>query len=292
MLINKKFFYKLSLFFVFATTLFFYPASAKALTLKPVKILITSQRGSTENIRIELINDSRDELILSPVILAAAQDEKGRTIFDKNLKENWIHTEENYLVLKPQEKKFLNFIINVPFDAYPGSHYFGIGASSVGSQNQVGINGQLLSLLTLQVAGIANENLSLVSWQADKSIFFSKNWPLLLNIKNEGNVELPIFGKTSVFNSKNKEIFSQDLYYGNNLLALANRQVRIVLPLEGRIKWPGIYQVKTQVEYGLTRQHKEKITSVFYLPYWSVAVGLIIFFSAIYLFLKLLKRKK
>jgi len=292
MLINKKTFYQLGLFFVFTTALFFYPSNAKALTLKPVKILITSQRGSTENIRVELINDSRDELILSPVILAAAQDEKGRTIFDKNLKENWINAEENYLILKPQEKKFLNFIINVPADAYPGSHYFGIGASSVGSQNQVGINGQLLSLLTLQVAGIANENLSLVSWQADKNIFFGKNWPLLLNIKNEGNVELPIFGKTFVLDNKNKEIFSQDLYYGNNLLASASRQVRVILPLEGRIKWPGIYRVKTQVEYGLTRQHKEKITSVFYLPYWSVAAGLILFFGVIYLLLRLFKRKK
>ena len=262
---NKFLFIVLAILGLFGLT-----ASASALTISPAKGLVTVNRGAEQVVKITVFNESSQVAAIEPVILGTRQDAEGKLIFEKDIDqtEKWVKVDKQIFTLSSGERKDLFFTIKPPTDAYPGSHYLGLGVKTSGGEGSVGLSGQLLSTITIQVAGIANENLKITNFETNKKLIIHKNVSFDLTVKNKGNVEFTPAGQLLIASWGGKEIFNDDFYLGNELLVDSERTVTHDFNLN-KIFWPGIYQAKILLRYGLTASEVETTANFVYLPVWS-----------------------
>lgn len=282
-------------FFLFVALAIFgglgFVVPAQALTISPAKGLVTVNRGAEQVVKVTVFNESLQTAAIEPVVLGTRQDESGKLIFEKDIDqtEKWVKVDKQIFTLSPGEKKDLFFTVKPPVDAYSGSHYLGLGVKTSSGEGAVGLSGQLLSTITVQVAGIANENLKITNFEANKKLIIHKNISFDLVVKNKGNVEITPAGQLLITAWGGKEIFNDDFYLGNQLLVDSERIVTHDFNLN-KIFWPGIYQAKILLRYGLTASEVGTTTNFVYLPVWSW-FGLAFLFGFVAAFLIVIFKK-
>lgn len=258
---------------------FFFFTKVEAFSILPAKILLTSEKNNSELVQVRLINDENISNDFSVEVLAVSQNLDGTLdVFSDRELEKWIIVQEKNISLGAQEEKIIDFHLKIPQDLYPGSHFYALAVSKVSSKN---LKTQLVSLLNLEIAGTAVEQMKIQKFTKDKKIYFNKNLNFSLSLKNISNVAVAMKGDLKIRNIFSKEVFKKDLAITNKLLVNSVRNLNIEINnKENKIFWPGIYKAELNIFYGKTGQIISDSTTFVYLPIW--------FFVALSFFLALL----
>jgi len=268
---------------------FLFVSLAGAFSISPLKYMVSLDPGDSHDVVVVVKNDSSTDKEYQAVVMGVQQDAHGRPIFKTNsdIAEDWIKFKDEKILLKRNENKDLVFIINVPKNIPPGAHYIGLG---VQEKNDQSVSGQLMTIVTLQVAGTATESLVLENFYPVKKYFFNKNLSYFLQVKNVGNIDLSMKAKIQTYDFKNKNLGFSTVSLGNKLFSQSNRSAEINPPVNSEIFWPGLYRSTVTINYGATDQQIVSGASFWYWPAWflCLVVGTIIL---ILLFVVYFKKK-
>lgn len=251
-----------------------FASATLAFSTSPLKYEATIGSGESLDFLVSVENESNDLHSYQALVAGARQDQNGRLVFDPNIDvaENWVKFKKEIIDLKAGEKKDLVFTVSVPKNTPPGGHYLGLGVIEKSDQ---GVSGRLLTILTLQVAGVANESLRLENFYPVKRYFFDNDWRYFLQFKNTGNIDLPVSGSIQILSGNNKVIFSKTVNLGSKLFSGSSRNADLKVSVD-KIIFPGRYQAVMTVHYGLTNQEIVSVANFWYLPFWFLLVGLVL----------------
>lgn len=258
---------------------------AQAFSISPLKFSATVAPGDNKEWEVKIKNDSDHSGIFIPVILGLKQDNLGRPVFENNIDiaENWLKVPLNNIKLTTGETKSVIFSASIPLNAAPGAHYLGLGIREQSSQS---ISTQLVTILNLQIAGLARESLSLEKFLITKKIFFDKNWLAELQIRNAGNIGLDLIGQQELFYFGQK-FEKKSFSLGNNLFVQTNRNTKLSLFPDKKIILPGFYRIDVQIFYGFTHQTINQSLNFWYLPAWFlVVIGIVVLLGIFFIFRK------
>ncbi len=281
---NKNLF--LIIFFIIG--FFLLPLSAQAISISPIRQVITVSAGENKTVFLELKNNENIQKKYKLLVLGVAQNNEGVPIFREkiNLAETWVKPEFSNIKLDQNEEKKVSFNINVPQNVVSGNYYLGLVVQEVNAgSNSIGLSGQVVSLLSLQVSGEAREDLQILNWQ--KNNLDKDHWNFILQIKNKGNVDFPLTGLLKIKNWRGEIKEEKSIYLGNNLLPQTERSLEFISPVI--ISWPTLYQAEILINYGLTKQTVSQTVNFLYLPWWFwlvLVVFLILLFLAIIVVVK------
>lgn len=257
---------------------------AEAFSVNPLKFSATVAPGDNKDWEVIIKNGSDRGGVFIPVILGLKQDSLGRSIFDNNIDiaESWFKIPSSNITLAPGETKSVVFSANVPLNTPPGAHYLGLGIKEKSGQS---ISAQLVTILNLQVSGLAREALLLEEFFPTKKIFFDKNWLAQLRISNVGNIGLDLSGQQELFYF-GKKFEKKSFGLGNYLLTQSSRSAELNLASVKKIILPGFYRADVHVIYGFTQQTINNSLDFWYLPLWFLAMVIIIILLVIFFIFK------
>lgn len=263
----------------------FISAPARAFSVYPLKYLITADPGTNTAAAVTVKNDGAADGIFRLSVLGARQDEKGRVILQpiSDRAEEWVEPEFASVFLKAGEERAVNFRIAVPKGAEPGAHYLGLAAEeTAAAEGAVGLKARLATLLTLQIAGVAREELLILRWRPAQKFLVNKDWRLDWEIKNVGTIDIPVTAKAVIKNWRGKTISESSVLSDEILILDGRRSDSLSILSAFAPTWPGKYLAQLQINYGRTSQTVSSSTAVWYLPVWSIAAAGIIILAIIH----------
>ena len=282
----KKFVLLLAIIFLFVLV-----DNTKAFSISPIKQIVTLEQGSGRVVKMKVRNTERVVTKYKISVLGVKQDPDGYPIYGNGIEEaeNWVRAEQSLVEILPGKEAETSFVINVPKNTLPGSHYVGLAAEPVldGGESK-NFTGKLISLLLLEVSGEVSESLSVLDWSGEDSIYFSLD-EIRLNavLQNEGSAELPIKAKVRLYNWLNQKVSESDVFLGNSILPQAKRNTQVLLPQKSSWSLPGAYRAQLDIAYGRTAQKISAQYSFWYVPIsWLVILGGIILLITFALFKK------
>ncbi|PIT88576.1 MAG: hypothetical protein COU29_02245 [Candidatus Magasanikbacteria bacterium CG10_big_fil_rev_8_21_14_0_10_36_32] len=261
---------------------FLWVGKAEAFSISPLKYVVTVSPRSSEEVEIKIKNDQLVSQRYVLKVLGTKQNNQGELIFSEgvNQAENWVKPEKNVVQIDPGEEVTVNFFIKTDSLAESGSYFLGLAAENVDlGEREVGLSGELVCLLLLQVSGQVQENLSVTNWQTE-NITINKIWNFDLSIKNTSAVELPIQSELIIRNWRNKIIY-RELNDLGLLLPQADRIFQQKIDMVGQTFFSGSYSATLNIIYGRTNQIKTLVKNFWRIsPVWIiilsvVAVGII-----------------
>lgn len=262
-------------FLVILFSVFFWPFSASAFSVSPSRTLLTIDPGASAIVAVNIGNESDKKKIYQLDTLSFFQNEKGQTIYEDNVSqaENWAVPVLKQATLNSHETKEVAFEIKAPKNAPAGSYYLALAVKeSAAQEGEIGVGGQIVSLLTLQVAGDITEKLEIKKASSAKSLYFQKPWLAELSLKNLTPVEVPIKGKIYLKDPMGELIAYEDLPLGSDILANSERRIQVSLWENERLVLPGIYRLHFVIDYGKTNAQVDREIRVWYVPEW-LAIG-------------------
>jgi len=270
---------KIILFFLVFILAGFFVSEARAFSISPLKYLLTVAPGENKNLSLKIKNDGQEKKFYALETLGVRQDENGRTILAKGLTaaEKWATAEESVLEVGPGEEKTAVFKINVPQTAAAGSYYIGLAAREMAESGggDVGLSGQLATIVFLQVSGQANESLGISKWAIGR-LTLKKDWLFDLVVKNNGNIETPAVGRIIIRNWRGRIVYDKAVEMGV-VLAGASRafQTKVILAKGDYISGPHWAEMK--IVYGRSGQTVSSTYCFWYVsPSMLLAVILIL----------------
>lgn len=259
----------------------------------PLKQQISVAPGSADQTAIvSIVNSSNTKRKYTLKVLGAKQSEDGTVTYGAgmNIAENWVEAENEYIELSPREAKDVTYKINVPNDAAAGSYYLGLTAeqTSLRSEKSIGVGGQIISVLVLQVAGMVQESLVIAETSAPRVIVSGK-WPFTFSVQNNGAASVPIDADIIVRNWLGHVVIDQKAIDEADLFSGAARKYGGTIQLKG-FNLPGPYEFQYKIKYGLTGQTAIAIKTVWYFPPCTISLVLVIIAAIIVAVIK--NRKK
>lgn len=275
-------FKRLLLIFFILGTFFMLSDQALAFSISPLRYDLIVDPGTKSEVVVKIKNTEKEDKIFNFKIFGIEQKEDGQTVFLQGIDdaETWVRPNINNIELKSGEEYEVVFEITTPPNTYPKMHYLGLAAESVSGEGQVGLGGRLICILSLQIAGVANEDLEIVGIKPEKGFYINKDWSLDLSLKNRGNVSLDLSGDFNLTNWKGELIADKELRFGNELLPQSIRNIEPKIDHE-EIKdlfWPGIYKFTGVVNFGQVGELELPVVSFWYFPIWFLISSLIVLF--------------
>ncbi|MFA5061609.1 MAG: hypothetical protein WC526_00470 [Patescibacteria group bacterium] len=270
---------------VFLSAVFLWAGQAWAFSISPTRTLITADPGTSQTVSVTINNNGTNYSAFIFKVLGAVEDEKGRPVFGTG-----IEVAENWVVSLGDGK----FLVKIPKDAAPGSHYLGLAViPTAETRGKISLNTQLVSLLTIQVSGVVHEAVSINNWKVEKKLA-ENGWVFELGLVNNGNIEVPLSGSVVIKDFRGVKVFSSDINLGNKLLAGSSRNLKPEIGAGSGVVWPGLYKVQVNVTYGKTGQLVSAVYDLWYFPWWSQAlfVVLILAFFILLRFLSIRKKNR
>jgi len=265
---------------LFLSGWFFWCAPAEAFEVSPTRQVLTVDLGSQSTVGVEIKNTDTETRKYFLKVLGVKQDKNGLPEFGEYLEiaEQWVKPEAESLVLKAGQTGQARFVVRVPKNYAPGSHYLGLAVAVGAGAGEVRLNQEIISLLTLQVAGQVTEQTKIEKWQAQKNITGDRDWNFLFRIKNSGDVVLSANADLTLWNWQReivgeKRILEQKVFFDNSTRELETK----IIPT-GKFLWPGPYRAQVRVVYGISNQEITANAYFWYLPNWSYAalLGLVL----------------
>ena len=269
----------------FSTGLLFFvalPSFAAALpvAIEPTRFDITANLGDRLTVTVYFWNGTDADL---PVHMESEdirpQDEAGHVAGESedavNSLKSWVKPIQSDVMVPPKQKIALDFTIEVPANADPGSHWGGVvvRTAPIPAGSGAAIQARVGTIVLLNVRGEAKRKLVLDSFSMPS---FAESPPIVLEarFKNEGTVHEAPSGSIEVRN-----IFG-------GLVATGTLPVRNVLP--GVVRkvevsvgdgfWLGRYTVLLHATYGDNGQELVSKQSVWVVPWrtqgWKLLLGL------------------
>lgn len=262
---------------------------AHAFSISPTRYLITANPGTGQIVRLYVKNDEGVVKTFKIFVAGLKQENGGAVIFQQGLDiaEMWVTAGQKELKLEPGVGKQVDFVIDVPENTPPGSHYLGLAAETNPDATSGSVIGsRLFAILTLRVAGEAYESVSIDRWSGPKLVFNS-SWPMVLHLNNNGNIDIPLNSRIEISYFGNI-IDKIDWSLGNNLLAFSARHIeRRISPT---LVWPGRYEARNNIMYGRSGQAVMAVYNVWYFPVWSIVACIAMVIVFIFIYIKLAHR--
>jgi len=250
----------------------------------PLKQQISVAPGSADQTAIvSIVNSSNTKRKYALKVLGAKQSADGAIIYGSgmNIAESWVVAKDKYVELAPGQAKEVVFEINVPNDAKAGSYYLGLTAeqTSLKSEKSIGVGGQIISVLVLQVAGMVQESLIITETTVPRSIVGNK-WPFTFSILNNGAASVPVDVNISARNWLGHIVVDQKVISEAMLLPGAARKYGGEIKVKN-FNLPGPYEFQYKIKYGLTGQTAVATKTVWYFPPCSIFLILIIIIAIV-----------
>jgi len=264
---------------------FLFVSNVDAFSVSPTRFLITANPDSNKTVQLIVRNDELVTRKFKIFVSGLKQETNGALLLIDNIDvaETWIKPELDNIQLSAGKSTDVKFAINVPSGIAPGSHYIGLVVeedpdTSTGSV----LGGRLFAILTLRVAGDAVESVSVDKWYGP-IIIMGRDWPLILQINNNGNIDVPIMSNVEI-SYAGKLIESAEWSLGNNLLSGSSRYLEKTI--HPTLVWPGIYEIHNKISYGRSGQEVWSLCRIWYFPLWSIICGVIIILTFLFVIFK------
>jgi len=224
-----------------------------------------------------------------------ADENTERTGFELS---EWVTLDIEELFVPAKGSKYVSFVLNVPDNASPGSHFGGVFVSvepprlrSTGAA----VGSEVANIISIRVAGDAIESAQIRQFSTSKYFYGSTNIKFLVRIENEGNVLVRPSGPLEVHNMFGKRVAL--LIFNDSLAGVFPKTTRdfdILWEDEG----PGFgrYEAVLSPVYG-EEGRKSTISSTvtfWILPMYIIgpaAIFLAVILGAIYIGVKLYVRR-
>ncbi|MFB6226377.1 MAG: hypothetical protein ABEJ02_03420 [Candidatus Paceibacteria bacterium] len=240
--------------------------SVSAFSISPLRQAVSIEPGNEKNIEVEVKNNSKNRKKFKPQLDTFQIDAEGNIKYEgDSIAEQWILYDKNPFILDPNEKKNVNFSINVPKQAKPESHYLVLFIKEVGIDAEISASARNGSLLFLHVAGKKEERMTIDRFFSDKHIYFGSPINISIEARNRGSIHVAPTGRVSLSDG-------QDVIDKKNI----NDGRQIVLP-KGKFErtysfsdlgWKNTGQISAvaYMKYGRTSKSVSKVTKLWYLP--------------------------
>lgn len=281
-------------FLCFCLLFFFAVPFAKTFSISPLKYHLTVAPGTQGyTLSLAVKNDDTGKKAYLLKVISAKQDDQGRLTYGggNNFAEMWVKPQTESVEIAGGKEKNVNFFINVPQDAAPGSYYLGLAVETAAENKaNVGLSGQLIAPLLLQVAGVANESLSIETWRHPKMVFWQRHWMYDFILNNSGNVEVPAKATVRISNWRGDQVYGQQPNLDELILPGSGRAYRSEVKLPyGNFYLPGPYSAELVINYGKTGQVISAVQTVWFFPPYIIIICSVIILLIAY---SLLKKKK
>lgn len=269
-------------------------SSASAFSINPIKSHISVAPGAKgQVVSITVRNDGTEQAIYSIKVLGAKQAPGGQLSYGVNNSqaESWVVPEKTSLTIGAGQEQNVNFLINIPVTATAGSYFLGLAAENApgtGSET-LGVSGQIVSVLLLQVSGVVNESLTIEDFSLPK-LSLRNQLSFSLAVKNLGTTEVPLKGEVTMRNWLGREVGKEVINLGSVLLPGSARKYSSDLSFPKQILLPGPHNFDIKIVYGLTGQSVIQSRHVWFIPIYSIAALLGLFVVVTIVWFKKKKR--
>lgn len=275
--------------------LFFYVSSADAFTVTPSRILLTVDTCGREEIIASISNDEEKDLVFKSEVLTFKQDNSGRPVFFDNASEaeNWVVPEKKQYSVKKGESADVAFRVEVPEGARSGSYYLALTFTALNAESggKNVLQGRLVSLLFLQVAGRADERLEIKNFDLKKD---KNDFDFYFRLENVGNIEVGMKGEL-IITHLGRKIVKEEIDLGNQLLAYTGRDLKAAAKT-GKTILPWPYKAKLKIIYGRTGQTISRVVKFYHFSYLYFGLAALLFVLGFFVLTRFfkndLKRKR
>lgn len=178
----------------------------------------------------------------------------------------WIHLETDTVSLKPKETRTVTITIGNETSLRPGGHYGAIVSSidsvTAPSDNYIGINQQLLSLILLTKVGGEQYDLRLDRVSQNGNLLHLPN-QISLHFKNPGNVHVIPRGLVKL-TSPGGTVVAQGIINAESAYILPESARELLVPLNSvanALPVPGLYHLEVEYRYdGIDRVAHKQVT--------------------------------
>lgn len=196
---------------------------AHALTVSPPVYDYTLNPGDTIRDTIKLHNESSSSVTIYPELFNFTYTEGDEvngtpSFYPPNEEKNghelapWIKTNTSPVTLSPDQRLSLDFTLNVPKTASPGSHFGSIQLRTAPSGTEGGSAVSLIGgtgiLILARVSGNVNDTLDVGQFSGDKSVYTHLPVDLHIRLENKGNTHLRPTGNVFIQNMFGKQVAS------------------------------------------------------------------------------------
>ena len=122
---------------------------------------------------------------------------------------NWINLSKDSVLLEGGQEETIEFILNVPSDASPGSHFGGVFVSADPPEIEnsgAAVGYQVANIVSIRVAGDVIEQASIRQFSTGKFIYGAQDVDFNVKIENNGNVLVRPAGPLVIHNSLGKRV--------------------------------------------------------------------------------------
>ncbi len=243
--------------------------AARALSISPVKGVVTVEPGGASRVAVTITNTDPASAQFSLFGVALRQDSEGHTLRGAPGDEaaQWAVPDTNLFVLESGSKRTVFFTVTVPAGTSAGSRLVGLVARQQSlSEGGTAVTAELATVLSVQVAGIVTENLSFTATRLTPGITWKKNWQFQLDLKNTGSVELTLEGSAELRSFAGAVLAQEKIYLGNQLFPGVSRSLSQSITGQNIGYWPARYRVVSRVRYGKTGQEVFSENTIWYVP--------------------------
>jgi hypothetical protein len=268
-------------FFLYASNCTLVSAQEAGVSIKPARIEETLDPGTQKQyaVTIENLNNSEQVFYLFTRNIKGVQD-GGVPIFAEDLERtgyelaDWITLPVTELTLAGGAETTLDFTINVPQGASPGSHFGGVFISVDPpkiEQSGAAVGYQVANIISIRVSGDAVVDANIREFSTSQFLYGSQNVDFDVRIENKGNVLVRPVGPLEIYNMLGNKV--GDIVF--------NAEQAAVFPYDTReykdIKWSGDsigfgrYEAILSPVYGDQGVNKTMSSTVtFWILPWSI----------------------
>lgn len=269
------------------------PLVAEAFSISPPKYTFIVDPGGRQGGIVTIKNTESVSKIFYLSVAGVRQNISGYPEFGEGFDaaESWVKLEQDFVTVAPGAAVPVAFSIAVPKGAPPLAHYIGIAVDEAAASSlTVGVAGRLVALVYLQVAGTVTETLRVAHFAIQPATPWQSERLANLTIANSGTVPVSARGQLIVTSRSGAVLSKQDIVIGNELLPGSERSRAVPFSLASAFHWPGVYSVTVALEYGLTKQQLRASQSVVFIPWWSIAAGLIVIGALVWFIIRRARR--
>ncbi len=251
--------------------------------LKPAMIEETIEPGVQYqyDITVSNVSDQTQTFYLFTRDIVGAADNGAPLFADEGLEptgyelSEWITLGAQELTIEPNGSAVLNFVVSVPQNAAPGSHFGGVFISKEAERSRqtgAAIGYEVGSILSLRVAGEAKEAGTIRSFSTGNYVYSTLSVDFHARIENEGNTLIRPFGPLEVYNMFGKRVAT--LTFNESQSGIFPKQTRdFTLNWTGEGTGFGRYKANVSLIYGPQGRQQTMSNS---LSFWVLPMNIIL----------------
>jgi hypothetical protein len=199
----------------------------------------------------------------------------------------------NDVPLAKGESKDVKMSVNIPADTPPGAYYGVIRFQAVPvdqaapGDGQVALTASVGSIVLIEVPGNITEKIRVnkvgaYAGNVSRSIMTAKPAEVGIEIENLGNGFAKPFGRVEVKNMFGKLVKAYELNNSNPRGVVLPESKRLFKDSVEGVNLPGRYTISSNISYGRGGDIISATKTFWYLPFWFVAILLVVLFALIF----------